>query len=66
MLKTKRTGVFIALAPCGCIRAAADDDYQEGIEKIRHMGELLWISNEDYATTPTSRFRCTHKTGGPV
>lgn len=65
MLKTERTGVFVALAPCGCIRAAVDDNYQEGIEEIRHLGELQWLSNEDYKTTPMSRFRCTHKTGGP-
>lgn len=60
-MSINRNGVFVALAPCQCILAAVDDDYQEGIEEIRHMGELLWISNEDYATTPLARFRCTHK-----
>ena len=61
-MSVDRRGVFIAVSPCGCIRAAADDDCQEGIEEIRHLGELKWFSNEDYSTTPLSLFRCTHKT----
>lgn len=65
-MSLKRTGVFVALAPCGCIRAAVDDDYQEGIEEIRQMGELQWLSDEDYKTTPTIRFRCTHRREVPA
>jgi len=61
-MSVDRRGVFISVATCGCIRAAADDDYQEGIEEIRHLGEMKWVSNDDYMTTPLSLFLCTHRT----
>ena len=61
-MSINRQGVFIVVSTCGCIRAAADDDYQEGIEEIRRLGDLKWVSNEDYMATPLSLFRCTHRT----